>query len=176
MASDITSGVGKICKDKVGGVKNAYFVPNVDNGFTVAANVVTGLNVLITEVFKYDLLSSENNFEEVMTSSRVNGTTVAAQTVNISIKGSTAALNDQMKLVCHNYPHIIIQDYSDTYSVLGLVDGLDATVTRLSGGLKGDFKGYRIVATGEELELGAVLDSATITALLALVSAVSIDL
>lgn len=174
--SDITSGRTEPKKDSSGGLKNAYFVPYIDNGFTHALGVVTGLNVGMTEVFKYPLVSDENTVKDVLKASKENGTTVAEQEITLALKKIDSATNNQMKFHAWNRSHLVIQDNMDNYSVYGLEDGINLDDSpKESGGKKGDFNGYKPKFTAMEKEYAPILDSATVTAFLALVSATDIS-
>ena len=176
MACDITSGRTEPCKNAVGGVKAAYFVPYLEDGFTVAAGVVTGLAVGMTSAFKYVLTSNTNKPVETMASSKENGTTVVTQEIALSLKKSGAATSNELKLIAHSRPHVIIQDNNDNYNVFGLKDGCDLTSgVKEYGGEKSDFNGYNLTLSSIETEYAPELDAATISALLAIVSVTNID-
>lgn len=173
--SDITSGRTEPKKDSAGGLKNAYFVPYIENGFTHANGIVTGLAVGMTEVFKYPLISDENIVKDVLKASKENGTTVAEQEITLALKKVDSATNNQMKFHAWNRSHIVLQDNMDNYSVYGLEDGTNLDDSeKSSGGKKGDFNGYKPKFTAVEKEHAPILDSATVTAFVALVSATNI--
>ena len=176
MASDITSGRTCPGKPSQGGLKNAFFVPYIENGFTHANGTVTGLNVGITEVFKYVLKSDNNKLTETMVGSKENGTTVVNQELILSLKKIDAATQNEVKLLSHNYPHIIVQDQMDNYQIVGLQDGCNVTsAPKETGGGKGDFNGFNLTFSSQEAEYAPILDAATVTALLALVSTTNIN-
>jgi hypothetical protein len=176
MACDITSGRLDACKDSVGGLKNAYFIPYFENGWTYTDGVVTAFDVGITEAFKYILVADENTLEETMVSDKNTGTTVNTQVATLSLKRIGAATSNEIKLLAHSRPHIIIEDNMGNYQVVGIEDGCDITSSpKTTGGLKTDFSGYRPVFTSLEKEYAPILDATTITALLAIVSATNIQ-
>jgi hypothetical protein len=176
MACDITSGRTEPCKNAVGGVKAAYFVPYIEDGFTVASGVVTGLDIGLTTAFKYILTSNTNKPVETMASSKENGTTVVTQEIALSLKKSGATTSNELKLVAHSRPIIVIQDNNDNYNVFGITDGCDLTSgVKEYGGEKSDFNGYNVTLSATETEYAPELDAATITAFLAKVSVTNID-
>lgn len=176
MACDITSGRLEPCKNSTGGNKAAYFINFVEDAFTVSNGEATAINVAITEVFKYELRADGNTLEQEAVSDFNTGTTVITQTLNLALKKLDKDTNNEVKLMAHGRPIIVLQDRNDNYSIVGLTEGADLTSgTSATGGAKADFNGYSLTFVATEPEYGQFLDAATVTALQALVSATNID-
>ena len=60
-------------------------------------------------------------------------------------------------------------EYRDgSHRIQGISDGTVISLETESGGAKGDFNGYTLTLTSTEVDLAPTLDSATVTALIAL--------
>ncbi|UII80001.1 hypothetical protein [Flagellimonas sp. CMM7] len=177
MACDLTTGRTEPCKDSIGGLKNAFFLDYLENAFTVSDSQGTGIAVGVTEVFKYELRSDTNNdATESMISNKDAGTSVNTQTVNVRLKKQDAATSNEIKLMAYARPIIAVQDRNNVYKVYGLSEGMDLTASNIqSGAARADFNGYDLTFTSLEGEMAPILDSATVTALEALVSATNIN-
>ncbi len=177
MPCDLTTGRTEPCKDSIGGVKNAFFIDYVENSFTVSNSQGTGIAVGVTEAFKYELRSDTNNdATESMVTNKDTGTSVNTQTVNLRLKKQDAATSNEIKLMAYARPIIVVQDRNDVYKVYGMSEGMDLTGSNIqSGSAKADFNGYDLTFTSAEGDMAPILDSATVTALIALVSATNID-
>ena len=176
MACALTSGRTEPCKDSVGGLKKAYFMDYVDSAFTVSAGEATAIAVGVSEVFEYPLRATNNTFTESIVTSKDAGTTVNTQTLEVRLKKQDAATSNQVKIMAHGRPVIVIVGNDGTHKVVGISEGCDLTGSNIqSGGSRADFSGYDLTFTAEEIELAPSLDALTITALEALVSATNID-
>ena len=170
MSCDITSGRTKGCKDAIAGTSKVYLFNFVENPFTVLNGVVTAINPLLTESFQYDLVGDGNTFVESMVGDRNTGTSPNTQTLTLVLHKITKEDNNQFKLLVHGYPQGVIKDRMGNYMVMGITDGIDFTVSPTTGGAKADFNGYNLTGMATESRLAPMLDSASITAFLALVA------
>jgi len=176
MACDQTKGRLEPCKNSTGGSKAAYFVNFLEDAFTVVAGEVTAIDVGVTEVFKYDLRADANTLEQAVVTDKNTGVTLVTQTTNLALKKLDKDTNNELKLMAQGRPYIIVQDRNDNYHLVGETEGNDVTGgSSLTGAAKADFNGYNLTFTAEEPCFAPLLDSATVTALLALVSASNID-
>jgi hypothetical protein len=174
MACVLTTGRTEPCKDAVGGLKTIYFYDFLEDAFTVTAGEATAMNVALTVAYKYDLLSDDNNLEEVGTSDQNTGTYTVAQTATFSLKKQDAATANEINLWSKARPGAVVVDRMGNYKVIGLSDGLVISGTGVSGGEKGSFNGYNITAIATEIAFAPALDAATVTAFDAIVSATQI--
>ena len=175
MACALTTGRTEPCKDAIGGLKKAYFLDYVEDSFTVVAGEATAVNVAVTEVFEYPLRATNNTFTEALVSDKNTGTTVNTQTLEVRLKKQDAATSNEIKLMAHGRPVIIIVGNDGAHKVIGISEGSDLTGSNIqSGGARADFNGYDLTFTAEEVELAPILDSATVTAIEALVSITNI--
>ena len=172
MPCDLTTGRTEPCKDSLGGLKTAYFLDYIKDPFTVTDGAATAINEFITEVFQYDLRSDTNtDASETPASDRNNGTSVFNQTVNVRLKKQDAATSNEIKLIARARPIIVTVDRNNVHKVFGFSEGMDLTGGNIqSGAAKADFNGYDLTFTSIEGEPGAILNSATVTALEALIS------
>lgn len=171
MACNLTSGRAEPCKDSVGGIKKAILFDYVEAPFTLTSGQATGINAAVTEVFEFDLRSDNNTFTESIVSDKNTGTTVNTQTAEIRLKKQNYQTSNEIKIMASGRPIIILVGYDGSYKVMGYSEGCDLTGSNIqSGGVKTDFNGYDLTFTAMETELAPYLDSATVTALDALVS------
>lgn len=146
-----------------------FFINFVENPFTVANGVATAINPLVTEVFQYDLTGETNNLAESMVSSSTAGTTVNTQTLTLGLQGITKEDSHQLNLLAYGYPIAVVMDRNKNYFAVGITEGIDFTVAPTTGAAKADFNGYNLTGVAMEGALAPLLDTATTSALLALV-------
>lgn len=176
MACALTSGRTEPCKDSVGGIKAAWFIDYIEDAFTVSGGQATAINGSITDVYKYDLRSSNNTLSESVVSDKNTGVTLNTQTLELRLKKQDYSTSAEIKLMANARPIIVVQGYDNTYKAVGHTDGCDLTASNIqSGGAKSDFNGYDLTFTAEEVMLAPFLDSSTVTALEALESATLIN-
>jgi ribosomal protein L6P/L9E len=169
MACNITTGRAKACKEFQGGVQSLFIFNFVENAFTVADGEATAINPLLTEVFEYKVEGDGQTLVENMVSDRNTGTTVNTQTITAMLKGIDAETSAELNLVAKGYPMAVVKDRNGVYHAVGLDDGIDFTIDQATGGAKTDMNGYTITGVSTTGSLSPKLDSATITAFLALV-------
>lgn len=176
MACLINSGRKIPCKDTQGGLVAAYFLNYIEDAFTIVAGEATAINVGVTEVFKYDLRNDGNIFAESVVSDKNTGTTTNTQTLTLALPKLDKDTALQVDLLAKGRPIIVVQDRNGNYKAAGLSEGSDLTGSDLnSGGSRSDFNGFNLTFEAIEGSTAPFLDSATITALLALVSTTNIE-
>jgi hypothetical protein len=92
---DITTGRLEVCKDVVGGIDAIYFINYGD--YNAATDVVYTASTdtidtiaNVTSLYKYQLKGT-NTFDQVITTSRENGTSFVEQTLSVVLKKQDAA-------------------------------------------------------------------------------------
>lgn len=154
-----------------------YTLDYVEDAFTIAAGVATGINVAVTEVFEFPLRSDQNNnFTQNVVSSRDNGSIVNTETLNARLKKLDAATSQEVTIMAKGRPIIVAVDRAGNHHVMGVEEGMDLSNSNIqSGSAREDFAGYDLTFTSKEGEIAPILDAATVTALEALVSATVIN-
>lgn len=166
---DITSGRAKVCKDSIGGNSKLYMFNYLEDAFTITGGQATAINPSLTEVFEYELEGDGNTLVQNMVSDRQTGTTVNTQTLTVILKQMDATTSAEMNIVAKGYPMAVVKDRTGKYHAIGLMDGIDFTVDASTGGAKTDLNGYTLTGVATTGSLAPILDSATVTAFLALV-------
>lgn len=175
MACLITSGRLEPCKDSLGGLRNIFIANYVADGFTIEDGEVTAIDAAITEVFQYALRADGNIFDQNGTSDDSTGVSTWEQTLTVALKKLDKNTSNQMKLLAQGYSYIIIEDYNGNYHLMGALEGTSMRNSNFqTGGAKTDFNGYNGIFNATVECPAPFLDSATITALLAIVSATNI--
>jgi len=169
MACDLTAGRAKACKQGLGGLGKLYLFNFVEDPFTVTAGVATAINPLLTTVFEYELEGDGNNVSESQVPDRNTGTTVNTQTSTFVLKKIDAVTSAQMNLLAYGFPMAVVKDRNGIYHAIGIDDGIDFTVVQSTGGAKAELNGYTLTGVSTTGSLSPKLDSATVTAFLALV-------
>lgn len=175
MACNLTSGRTEPCRDSLSGLKNAFLLDFVEDSFTVAAGEATAINIAITEVFKYELLADGNTLVETFTADQNTGTSTYEQVLTLALKKQDQATANELAVLVKSRPIIVVQGRDGNYRIVGISDGTVVTGDVQSGGAKSDFNGYNLTFTATEVLPAPYLDSATITALEALVSITNIN-
>ena len=170
MACDITSGRAKVCKDGLGGQSTLYIYNGLEDAFTVVNSEATAVNAALTQVFAFPLEGDGNTLEQAMPGDRNTSTRVNTQTLTTILKKMDAATNAEFNLLVAGYPQVVVKDRNGNYHALALDDGMDFSVTGATGGAKTDMNGYTLTGVATTSELAPILDSATVTAFLALVA------
>ncbi len=152
MACNLTIGRAEACKEAIGGLKAVYFI-----NFQIVPSDVTFSNDLITAVtnvdnlYKYELKSNENVFDQEIVSSREAGTTFFRQTLTIKLKKQDATTHKEVKLLAYSRPHVLVENNNGQFFLMGLYRGADLTAGSInSGGSLADFSGYSLTFTAEE--------------------------
>ena len=143
----------------------------LEDPFTVVAGEATGMNVLLTAAYEYQLEGDLNTFVQDGVTDRNTGTTVVTQTTTAVLKQISADDSAQMNLLAKGYPMAVIKDRNDNYHAIGIDDGIDFNVNASTGGVKTDLNGYTLVGTSTVGDIAPLLDSTTVTAFLAVVAA-----
>jgi len=165
MACLITLGRSEPCKDSLGGLKNVYFIneditPNfiykesapgvyaVDDYFGESIDYVNFVQYL----YKFELKSNENVYDQEIVSSRENGTTFFRQTLTIKLKKQDIATHNAVKTLAYAKPRILVENNEGQFFLVGLLRGCDLTAGSInSGGSLADFSGYSLTFQAEEL-------------------------
>lgn len=173
MACTIANGRVEQCKDSVSGLRNIYFINYQIEPSHVTYDVTnTDLITAVTNVdslYKFELKSTENSFEQTINSDRNNGTTYFTQTLNIKLKKQDIATSKSIKLLSYGRPHVIIQTNSNQFFLMGLNHGADVTAGSLSSGSDmASFNGYSLTLEAQEECYANFLNAATETAMVAL--------
>jgi hypothetical protein len=174
MACVLTSGRTEPCRDAIGGLKAAYFLDFMEDAFTVAAGEATAIDIAVTATYKYELLADGNTLEETFTADMNNGTSVYEQVLTLALKKQTKESANELALIVKARPIVVVEDRMGNFKIVGVSDGTVATGSISSGGAKADFNGYNLTLTATEVLPAPTLDSATVTALKALVSVTNI--
>lgn len=174
MSCLISAGKLLGCKDQRGGYKNLYFANYDDYSFVIAAHEVTSLGSL-DEVFKYEVKATTNTLTETGTSSQDNGTFLNAQSLAVTLPKLSADLQAQVQLICASRPYVFVEDYNGNILLVGAANGTMSNCTKVTGGSGADLSGFTLTIAGEESNLSPFLDSATKSALFALVSNVVVS-
>jgi len=164
MACDITVGRERGCKEQLGGTSKLYLYNYLEDPFTIVDGEATAMNILLDEVFEYDIVGDGNTLVENMVSDRNTGTTVNTQTMTINLIGIDATTSAQMNLLAYGFPQAVIKDRNGIYHAVGVSEGIDFTVDQNTGGARTDLSGYTLTGVSTEVALSPKLDSATVTA------------
>ena len=171
--SDILNGIGRQCKTLIGGVQKLYVFNNLDDPFTIVANEATAINPLLTQVYEFDVIGDGTILEENLVSDDTAKTTINTQTITAFLGGVTATKNATLQLLVKGHPMAVIQDRNGYYRAVGVDfnDGINFNAPSTTGGAKADQNGYTLTGVSIGKDYAPVLDSATVTAFLALVVA-----
>lgn len=167
MACNITHGRVEPCKDAMAGLRNIYFInQNVDPAYIYAESLpgsgiyfldtapdeqIDAVN-LITHLYKFELKSNENVYDQEIVSSRENGTTFFRQTLTIKLKKQDVATHLAVKTLAYAKPRIVVENNEGQFFLMGMFRGADLTAGSINnGGNMGDFTGYSLTFTAEEI-------------------------
>lgn len=176
MACSVTKGRKLSCKDQRGGIKYIDFAVFSEYGFSVTAQEIAALPVLLTEVFRYEVKATVNNLSEAGTVNQDNRTTEVVSTLSVTLPKLDASTEVEIQALAAGRTIAFVHDYNGNVKVMGIDSGADASgFTSATGGAGGDLSGYTITLTAMDSKLCPLLSSAAKTALEALVSDVVIE-
>jgi hypothetical protein len=159
----ITLGRSEPCKDSLGGLKNVYFInQDLQSGnivFYDPSGTPPFVNTddvwyvnFVNSIYKYELKSNENVYDQEIVSSRENGTTFFRQTLTIKLKKQDIATHNAVKTLAYAKPRILVENNEGQFFLVGLLRGCDVTAGSINnGGALGDFNGYSLTFQAEEL-------------------------
>lgn len=150
MACNVSNGRVLPCKSAVGGLKNIFFGPYSD--VTAALSPSSGSITLNQTVsfYKYEI-KGNSSLETTINSSRENGTTFYESALNVTLTYLDVATQEQIKLLVHGRPQIVVEDYNGNYFLIGKDHGCEVTGgTIVTGAAMGDLSGFTITFTAQE--------------------------
>lgn len=166
MACDIANGRLEVCKDAVGGIDAIYFINYGDYSYPTDITYVTGTDTIdtianVSSLYKYELKGT-NSFDQVITSSRENGTSFVEQTLTVTLKKQDAATHKNVKLLSYGRPNIVIKNRNNQFFLAGLEHGMELTTANVTNGVAmGDLNGYTLTFQGTEKLLANLLDASS---------------
>ena len=178
MSCDITNGLGTECKTLKGGLDAVFFINTAlsDADVTydgVNTDVIDNVNN-VTSLYKYELKGT-NSFDQVINSSRENGTTYVEQTLKIQLKSREIAVMKNVKLMSYGSPRVVIKTRNNKYYLAGFKRGMELTTANINSGIQmGDFSGYDLTLVGNEEIEANLLDCTTDAALATLFDSATI--
>jgi hypothetical protein len=165
----ITAGRLEPCRDSLAGLKNVYFINEnitanfiykentpmanqwdylLDNDFNESIDYFQG----IASLYKFELKSNENVYDQEIVTSRENGTTFFRQTLTIKLKKQDIATHTAVKTLAYAKPRILVENNEGQFFLVGLLRGCDVTSGNINNGASvGDFSGYSMTFQAEEL-------------------------
>jgi hypothetical protein len=165
MACLITSGRIEPCKDSLGGLRNVYFInegiaanymyrESVPGAYVVDTDFSESIDYVnfVEKLYKFELKSNENVYDQEIVTSRENGTTFFRQTLTIKLKKQDIATHNAVKTLAYAKPRILVENNEGQFFLVGLLRGCDLTAGSINnGGALGDFSGYSLTFQAEEL-------------------------
>ena len=150
MPCSVTNGRALPCKSGVGGLKSIYFAPYTST--TAALTDSSGTITLDESVsfYKYEI-KGNSSLETSINSSRENGSTFYESTLNVTFTFIDVATQEQIKLLSHGRPQIVIEDYNGNHFLMGKDHGSEVTGgTVVTGAAMGDLSGFTLTLTAQE--------------------------
>jgi hypothetical protein len=163
---EITTGRLEVCTDVVGGLDAIYFINYGDYSFPADVTYVSTTDTIdsianVTSLYKYQLKGT-NTFDQVITTSRENGTSFVEQTLSVVLKKQDAATHKTVKLLSYGRPNIVVKTRNNQFFLAGLEHGMELTTANVSNGTAmGDLVGYTLTFVGTEKILANLLDATT---------------
>jgi hypothetical protein len=120
----------------------------VDTDFSEVIDYVN----FVEKLYKFELKSNENVYDQEIVSSRENGTTFFRQTLTIKLKKQDIATHNAVKTLAYAKPRILVENNEGQFFLVGLLRGCDLTAGSINNGAAlGDFSGYSLTFQAEEL-------------------------
>lgn len=168
MACDIANGRLEVCKDAVGGIDAIYFINFGDyTGITYDGTNTDVIDSVagVSNLYKYELKGA-NTFDQVITSSRENGTSFVEQTLTFTLKKQDSTTHKNVKLLSYGRPYVIVKNRNNQFFFAGLEHGMELTTANvMNGSAMGDLNGYTLTMVGTEKLTANLIDVSTEAAL-----------
>ncbi len=164
MACSLTTGRKVPCKSAVGGIKTIYFADYGTLGdATISAGEITAF-AGTPDFFQFDVKGS-SALETAINSSRENGTTFYESTLTMSLTFQDKATQEELKLIAHARPHVVVEDYNGNYFLLGLEHGAEVSGGSITtGAAMADLSGYSLTIVAQETAPPYFVTPAAVTA------------
>lgn len=144
---NLSSGIGRICKDNVGGVKKVYLFPYVKylrSQMPITDLVLTSFPS--TTIYEFE---ANNDVNFTNDGEENEGGKFYNESLNLEFVG--IYVYDEFEKFLKQDFRCIILDNNGNYRMLGAFNGLLVeNLTRTSGDAKNSFKGYRFTLSGQE--------------------------
>jgi hypothetical protein len=170
MSCEVANGRLEPCKDAVGGIDAIYFINFGDYDYTTGVTYTVGTDTVsavtgVTNLYKYELKGA-NTFDQVITSSRENGTTFVEQTLTFTLKKQDATTHKNVKLLAYGRPNVVVRNRNGQYFLAGIEHGMELTTANvMNGAAMGDLNGYTLTMVGTEKLLANLVNCSTEDAL-----------
>ena len=162
MACVLTTGRKVPCKKGFGGIKTVYMAD-----FPVVATINADQTIdAFTDTpdwFQWDV-KGNSSLETAVTSSRENGTTFYTQTLNLSLTYLDNATKNELQIIAHARPVVVVEDYYGNQLLCGYENGCEVTGgTMVTGAAAGDLTGFTLVMEGIEETAPYFVDAGVIS-------------
>lgn len=163
MACELTSGFTLDCKDSWGGIKEVFLCQHEDitSGIVYdgTTNEVEDLPTLT--VYRY-VVEKNTGSMDVATNANEQGAVTFTTTVTFSLRKLSTAKRKEIQLLAKNRLAVFVRDTNDNIWLCGRFRGMEMTGANSGTGTNlGDFNGYNIVLTGEEIDQPIRLENYT---------------
>jgi hypothetical protein len=165
MACALTTGRKLPCKTGFGGVKKVYFADYGTLGTVTfdADNTISAFSGSPVW-FEFDI-KGNSSLESAINSSRENGTTFYAQTLNLTLTYLDNATKEEVQLLAVSRPHLVVEDYYGNQFLCGYENGVECTGgTIATGAAAGDLSGFTLTFEGQEENAPYFVDAGVVTA------------
>jgi len=165
MACTLTTGRKLPCKTGFGGIKAVYFADYGTLG-TVTYDADKTISAFSGSPawFKFDV-KGNSSLEVAINSSRENGTTFYAQTLNLTLTFLDNATKEELQLLAVSNPHLVVEDYMGNQLLCGVDNGVEVTGgTIVTGAAAGDLSGFTLTFEGQEDRAPFFVDAGVISA------------
>lgn len=150
MACSISSGRSLPCKSAVGGLKAIYF-SNYDTDIADLSPSSGTITLAGTETFYKFEIKGNSSLETTINSSRENGTTFYEATLSATFTFLDVATQEEIKLLAHGRPQIVVEDYNGNAFLVGKDNGAEVTGgTIATGAAMGDLSGFTLTLVAQE--------------------------
>ena len=162
MACALTTGRKVPCKKGFGGIKTIYMAD-----FPVTATIDVDQTISAFSAspdwYQWDV-KGNSSLETAITSSRENGTTFYTQTINITLPYLDNATKNEIALISHARPVVVVEDYYGNQLLCGYENGCEVTGgTIVTGAAAGDLTGFTLVMEGIEETAPYFVDAGVIS-------------
>jgi hypothetical protein len=151
MPCSVTNGRSLPCKSAVGGIKSVFFAPYTTTTRDLAVDSDGDVTLDDSVSFFQYHVKGNSSLETAINSSRENGTTFYESTLSLTLTFLDKATQEQIKLLAHSRPQVVVQDYNGNNFLVGKEHGVEVTGgTIVTGTGMAELSGFTLTMTSQE--------------------------
>ena len=138
----LTKGRKLPCKNSLGGIKAIGLIPYAEGLLVDNAGEIATIPVGVTSIYRYELKSNTNKYDEEMVSDSESRTVVYNGTLTAVLQKLDLETKNELKLIAYGEVIVFVETYAGDIFCIGTQNGTELTGSAVTtGGAKTDMSG-----------------------------------